>query len=162
MEIQENSPEMKVMLHQLPSKSVWNPSHHYLPRFKEYCKLYFRTSWSISQTWVRFFLGIDSYSFPDGSFNASTMLNTSRGWAHFGTVLQCTLNCVFPNHFERTLLLCLEASIVTLIRGTGLAGPFYDSLFCWTLFLCTRYFSFIVIKLFLSNSDCVCYKKDLS
>lgn len=115
-----------------------------------------------SQTWVRFFLGIDGYSFPDGSINTSTMLNTSWGWAHFGTVLQCTLNCIFPNHFERTLLLCLEASIVTLIHSTGLAGLFYDSLFCLTLFLYTQYFPFIVIKLFLSNSDCMCYKKDLS
>lgn len=87
-----------------------------------------------SQTWVRFLLGIDSYSCADDSFNASTMLNTSWGWVHFGTILRCTLNCVFPNHFQRTVLLCLGASVPTFICGTGLAGLPMIYSFAWHYF----------------------------
>lgn len=73
----------------------------------------FTSEWLNLLTWVRFFLGTESYSFA--GHNASTMLNAS--WV--GTNLQCTFNWLFPKHLEQTVLLCLRASIATLIHGIG-------------------------------------------
>lgn len=100
-----------------------------------------------SQTCVRFFLGTNCYSFADGSFNASTTLNTSRGWAHLGTTLQCTLNCVFPVSLRKNCAALPQGIHSNFNTWYWFRRPLYDLLFCLTLFLYSRYFPFIVIKL---------------
>ena len=85
------------------------------------------------ESWAGFLLGRSCYSFADGSFNASTVLNTGRGWVHFGTILQCTWNCIYPVSLRKNCA-ALPRGIHSNFSVWCLAGLSIIYSFAWCYF----------------------------
>lgn len=148
--IEEKSPKVQVMLHQLPWKIMWNPSPHCLPRFKGYRNIYF---WMTELTNLgQHFLGNRQFQRQvQCQPHADCQLKVSTFWNKFTMYLQLSIfatlvkNCaVLPQGIHSNF-----NTWYWFVR------PAYDLYFCLTLFLFSWYFPFIVINLFFHQTATV-------